>query len=301
MVFLGADFVTYKYNIYLPGGKMPKTNNPLAQFFRQPAIYIRLPSGGHGWPAGTLNLPPNGELPVLPMTAIDEITYRTPDALFNGEAVVSVIQSCVPNIRDAWAIPVTDLDSILVAIRIASYGHAMEIDTACPACKEEALFGLDLRTVMDRLKSADYSNPLTVGDLTFYFRPLDYRQVTDNSILQFEQQKTMQMVSDADASQQDKVSQLNRMMRQLVDATVTVLAQSIMEIRSSNAHITEHEHILEYMQNCDRSVFSQIRDYAVALREASELKPLNITCPSCQNKYEQAFTLDTARFFESAS
>ena len=111
----------------------------------------------------------------------------------------------------------------------------------------------------------------------------------------------MQMVSDADASQQDKVSQLNRMMRQLVDATVTVLAQSIMEIRSTNAHITEHEHILEYMQNCDRSVFAQIRDYAVALREASELKPLNITCPSCQNKYEQAFTLDTARFFESAS
>jgi hypothetical protein len=301
MLFLGADFVTYKYSIYLPGGKMPKTNNPLAQFFRQPAIYIRLPSGGHGWPAGTLNLPPNGELPVLPMTAIDEITYRTPDALFNGEAVVSVIQSCVPNIRDAWAVPVTDLDSILVAIRIASYGHGMEIDTACPACKEETLFGLDLRTVMDRLKSADYSKPLTVGDLTFYFRPLDYRQVTANSIVQFEQQKTMQIVSDADASQQDKVSQLNRMMRQLVDATVTVLAQSIMEIRSLDAHITEHAHILEYMQNCDRSVFAQIRDHAVALREASELKPLNITCPSCQNKYEQAFTLDTARFFEPAS
>jgi hypothetical protein len=61
-------------------------NNPLAKFFRQPAIYVRLPSQGRNWVTGTINYPESGELAVLPMTAIDEITYRTPDALFNGEA-----------------------------------------------------------------------------------------------------------------------------------------------------------------------------------------------------------------------
>ena len=55
-------------------------------------------------------MPENRELPVYPMTAIDEITYRTPDALFNGQAVVNVIHSCVPNIKNAWEIPGTDLD-----------------------------------------------------------------------------------------------------------------------------------------------------------------------------------------------
>ena len=56
-------------------------NNPLKQYFRQPAIYIRLPSQGKNYPEGSLNMPPTGELAVYPMTAIDEITYRTPDAL----------------------------------------------------------------------------------------------------------------------------------------------------------------------------------------------------------------------------
>lgn len=60
---------------------MTQSANPLKQFFRQPAIYLRLPSNGDFWPAGSLQMTPNSELPVYPMTAIDEITYRTPDAL----------------------------------------------------------------------------------------------------------------------------------------------------------------------------------------------------------------------------
>ena len=63
------------------------SNNPLTQYFRQPAIYVKLPSNGQHYPEAALNMPANNELPVYPMTAIDEITYRTPDALFNGNAV----------------------------------------------------------------------------------------------------------------------------------------------------------------------------------------------------------------------
>ena len=136
------------------------SNNPLKQYFRQPAIYLRLPSQGQHYPMGAINMTVSGEIPIFPMTAIDEITYRTPDALFNGTAVVNVIQSCVPNIVDPWAIPSIDVDAILVAIRIASYGHNMEIETGCPGCKSTNTYGLDLRSVLDQLKSADYSAPL---------------------------------------------------------------------------------------------------------------------------------------------
>ena len=62
---------------------MAQNDNPLRRYFRQPAIYIRLPSAGKFYPPGTLDMPANNELPVLPMTAVDEIVSRTPDALFN--------------------------------------------------------------------------------------------------------------------------------------------------------------------------------------------------------------------------
>lgn len=271
--------------------------NPLSQFFRQPAIYIRLPSRGQGWPAGSLDVPPDSELPVYPMTAIDEITYRTPDALFNGESTVSVIQSCVPNIKNAWAVPSTDLDTILVAIRIASYGHGMDMDTVCPKCKEEATFELDLRSIIDKIKSADYNMPLVIGDLSVYFRPLDYRQITDNNLIQFEQQKTMQIMGNADAPEEAKVSQLNKMMKTMMEATVNVLSQSISEIRTGSAIVQDPNQISEFMHKCDRNIFNQIKDHAVKLRESSELRPLKMRCRSCQNEYEQVFTMDMTRFF----
>ena len=238
---------------------------------------------------------------MLPMTAIDEITYRTPDALFNGEAVVSVIQSCFPNILDAWAVPVTDLDSILIAIRIASYGHDMDISTQCPKCQTESDFGVDLRTVMDSVQPTDYQQGLQIGDLSISFKPLNYREVTNNSQSQFEQQKTLQLLNQAEELGQTQTEQLNAMMKKIVEITIHAIAQSISVIRTNDAVVTDTDHILEFLTNCDRTVFGQIRDFAVALREKSELRPLKLKCSSCNHDYEQGFTLDMSRFFGSAS
>ena len=106
--------------------------NPLSKHFRTPGIYIKLPSGGRYWPENALNLPLNGELPIYPMTTKDEIILRTPDALLNGSGVVSLIQSCCPNISDAWQTPNIDIDAILIAIRIATYGHNISFQSNCP-------------------------------------------------------------------------------------------------------------------------------------------------------------------------
>ena len=170
------------------------SNNPLRQFFRQPAIYLRLPSGGQYWTPGALDMPENGEIPIYPMTAIDEISYRTPDALFNGQAVVNVIQSCVPAIKDAGKIPNTDLNAILVAIRIASYGHDMDIASTCTECKNQDEFSADLRMILDNLKSPDYSERIDQGDLQIVFKPATYEDQNKSAMEQFEKQKFLQQV-----------------------------------------------------------------------------------------------------------
>ena len=132
---------------------MPKKVNPLAGYMRQPKIYIRLASGGAYWPQGSISIPENGELAVYSMTAKDELTFKTPDALMNGQAVVDVIQSCVPAIKDAWKCPNIDLDLILVAIRIATYGETMEITHRVPKIDEEVTHQIDLRVLLDQLSS----------------------------------------------------------------------------------------------------------------------------------------------------
>ncbi len=275
-------------------------NNPLTQYFRQPAVYIRLPSGGKFYPPGTLQMPPNSELPVLPMTSVDEITYRTPDALFNGTATVNVIKSCVPSIRDPWVMPSTDIDAVLVGIRIASYGHEMEIGTTCPACNEADEVSVDLRRVNDMISVGNYDQVLNIGDLEIYFKPITYRTVNQNNQVQLEQQQAMQLIN-SDADEKIKIDQLTKSLAVINETTLTTVAQSIAAIKTPQAMVTETEFIVDFLKNCDSKKFNQLRDYVIGLKQASEVKPLDLTCKECGHKYKQAFTLDLSSFFEDAS
>lgn len=280
---------------------MTQSANPLKQYFRQPAIYLRLPTGGKYWPPGSIELTHNGEFPVYPMTAIDEITYRTPDALFNGQAVVTVIQSCIPNVKNAWEAPTTDINSMLVAIRLASYGHELEISSTCPSCDTSDDYALDLRHVLDQLKMPDFESTMQHGDLEISFGPISYEIQNKSNQEQFDEQRMIQSVTESDLPEADKLKRLNDAMRRITELTVDALKWSISGIRTPGAIVSETEHIQEFLVNCDRKLFNLIRDHVINLRKTSELTPLGITCDNCQHEYKQTVTLDMTSFFEPAS
>lgn len=279
-------------------------NNPLQKYFRQPAIYVKLPSDGKFYPPGTLEMPANGEIPIYPMSAIDEILSRTPDALFNGSAVTQLFQSCVPNIKDPWAIPQIDIDLLLTAIKIASYGHEMEMSTTCPHCNDTTDYSLDLRTVIDKYGSPDYKKSLDMGDMQIYFKPLNYFQINEMSKKQFEQQKALQIAtSDAEGQEDAKVSAMGQALTNLTMMTLGSIADSISVVKSGDDVVEDPEHIKEFIMNADSKIFNRIRDHITSMRESTEMPPLKIICSNeeCKKDYEQPFTLDISNFFVSGS
>jgi hypothetical protein len=144
---------------------MPSINNPLRQYFRRPSLYLKLPSGTQAYTPDVVDYPETGELPIFPMTAIDEITSRTPDALFNGSAIVDLIKSCVPAIKNPWAITNIDLDAVLIGIRAASEGTEMEITSICPACNEDSKYGVNLINILAGFRPGNYDEELKINDL----------------------------------------------------------------------------------------------------------------------------------------
>lgn len=278
-----------------------ENTNPLQKYFRQPAIYIQLPSEGRYYPEGSLDMPPNRELPVYPMTAMDEISYRTADALFNGSAIVSVISSCVPNIKDPWQIPSVDMDALLIGIRIASYGHELDIDTVCPKCEQENTFVLDLRNIMEQVTMPDFDSTVSIGDIEIYFQPLNYKLQNENAIKQFEDQKVLQSVPEADLPEDRKLELINAALVKLGEMTISGIGQSISMIKAGNDIVTEPAHIHDFVKNCDRKFFNQLREKIISIREQSSLQPVNVQCGSCSEQYETPFTLDASNFFGSDS
>jgi len=276
------------------------TNNPLKKHFRHPEVYVRLPSNGRFYSKDSLEMPENGELPVYPMTAMDKITVRTPDALFNGDATVKVIQSCIPAIKDATGLPTSDLAALLIAIRIASNGHMLDISTTCPKCKHEDEFQLDLRVVLDGVKIGDYGKPLFLDDMEIYFRPVSYKHASASAIQQFAHQRSLKQIESMGSSMTDeeKLVRIHEAIKVLSEMSVESLSESISHIVVDDTTVTDRAHIGEFIENASASDYDAIRAYALALREVSELDNLKITCSECEHKYEMPLDLDTSSFFD---
>ena len=272
-------------------------NNPLRQYFRRPALYVSLPSKGSFYPQGSIEMTENGELPVYPMTAIDEITSKTPDALFNGIAICDIIKSCVPAIKDPWAMPSMDIDAILIAIRAATNGNDLEIESKCPACEEEATYGINLIGLLSGMKSGDYASTLNLGDLKIKFRPLNYTNINNGNLAQFNMQREIvaleNMTDDDERKEKSSITMMN-----ISKINTEMMANSIEYIViPTGEHVDQKEYIVEFLENCDRNTHDTIRKQIGSLRESSTTKPQKIKCIHCANEYEQPLALNVTDFF----
>ena len=251
--------------------------NPLASFMRQPKIYIRLPSGGEYWPEGSVDIPETGELPVYSMTAKDELMLKVPDALMNGQAIVDVIQHCIPAVKNAWMTPNIDLDVLLIAIRLATYGEMMTTPVKF-GDDLELEYQMDLRILMDQLMNQITWNPIVSvnENLTVFVRPLNYRQLSSAALKTFETQKLMQVVNDDKISENDKINLFKESFKKLSDATLGTISDSISKIDSSEGSTDNPAFIKEFVDNIDKEIFNVIQKHLEMLKENNTIKPMTV-------------------------
>lgn len=278
------------------------SDNPLKKYFRQPAIYLDLPSKGLFYPEGALELPENGEVPVYPMTAMDEITYKTPDALFNGNATAEVVKSCIPAIKDPWQMLTFDVNTLLIAIRIASVGHEMDIASTCPECDFTADYTIDLRSIIDRKPDIDeYKKTVTIGDLEIQLKPMTYKEANENNLIRFEEDRLTALILNDELDEETKIKMLADSFKNITKHSIQAIERSVMSIRTPDGVATEPEHIQEFLHNCEQDIFNAIKDRVIELRDLENLKPFHIKCSECGHEYEQSYTMDMSTFFDQGS
>jgi hypothetical protein len=277
--------------------------NPLRKYFRQPKVYITLPSKGKFYPEGDIEIPETNEFPVFAMTAKDELTMKTPDALLNGAATVDVIRSCIPTIKNPWAMPSIDLDAALIAIRIATYGDQMEITTKVPGTGEERTFTIDLRQLLNKLVTKEYNTETVINDMKVSIRPLTYKEFTDASLKTFEEQRIFNLVNDDEIPDQEKLARFNVSFQKLTDLTVTSLAKSIVKITIGDTEVTNNVHIDEFVKNADKDFYNQVLAHIETQRDLFVLEPLKVTsseediAAGAPKEYEVPITFDQSNFF----
>ena len=283
---------------------MTENTNPLNKYFRQASIYVALPSGTD-YPLDVVTPSKTGEIGIMPMTAKDEIRFKTPDALMNGQGVVDVIESCVPDIKDAWQIKSYDLDTILVAIRIATYGETMEINFNVPGANESVAHTVNLPAILDEIQKTTVDTAFTLKDgLKITVQPLTYKDMTSTSLQTFQQQKMYTAIQDSELPDEDKATRFNDAFKKLTDLNASILLKNMASITMTDGTvITDPAHIKEFVDNANTTVIKEIETKLMDLRTQGAVKPLKLKASEEQIKkgapasYEVPVTFDTSNFF----
>ena len=283
---------------------MTENPNPLNKYFRQASIYVKLPSGTD-YPQDVVAKSETGEIGIMPMTAKDEIRFKTPDALMNGQGVVDAIQSCVPDIKDAWQVKSYDLDTILVAMRIATYGETMEINFNVPGTDESVSHTVNLPSILDQLNTTKVDTEIKLKDgLKITVRPLTYKDMTSTSLQTFQQQKMYSAVQDSQLSDEDKASRFNDAFKKLTELNSSILLKNIDHITMTDGtEISDAGHIKEFIENASATLVKEIETKLMDLRTQGAVKPLRLKATEEQIKkgapatYEVPVTFDTSNFF----
>lgn len=269
--------------------------NPLQKYFRQPKLFISLPSKGLYYTPESINGDVE-KMPIFAMTGMDELIMKTPDALFNGEATVKLIQSCCPYILDAHKIPTIDLDVLLVAIRMATFGKDMSISHTCTECGTENDFGIDLTTVMDHYSTKQFDSRLKLNDeVTINLKPLTYEEMTVVNMENFKLQKTLSQITEIEPERRQQV--MDEIYAKLADIQVHVFLTAIESIQIPDSIVTEKEHIREWLTNTARENYTLIKDKLEKNKDIWNMPKQKIACTNCGTENSIEVVMDQSSFF----
>ena len=274
----------------------------LNQFKRQPKVYVDLPCQGNFWQLGTLDEHIN--VAVYGMTAMDEILIKTPDALFSGESTAKVIESCVPVVKDAWAMPTYDLDFLLIAIRIATYGEGMDIETPCPYCKHSTQSTLNLNLLLQDFAQKQPQQSFDIKGLTVHIKPLTYKQWSKFNIDEYTIRRQILNYQKQELDDIEKEKIVRELLDNLSQLSLNVSVLQIESITDSEGNTEKSpQEILDFIKNTDQLFYKQLQANIERIKEEWQLPQIEVACGSeeCGKTYKTNLTMDYANFFVNRS
>ncbi len=281
-----------------------KTESKLSKYYRAPKLYVQIPSQGAFNPEMEQSM--SGELAIMAMTGRDEVLTKNPDALLNGEAITSIIKSCVPGIGNPKDIPITDVDTLLIAIKIASSGDEHEVSAKCPACKTETRVTVNMRNLLATAKmlESEYVVTLDTG-IKVYIKPYTYQMQTEAALSAFNETKAIQqLATEGKDISADAMSVYNKSFNKMADMSVSLLARSIQKIVTPEGDEESHAgEIFTFLQNIDSTAARKIDEKLAEINSLDIDKRISLTCDDskCSKEWETVLDINPTDFFVTGS
>lgn len=280
---------------------MTNTPNPLANHFRQPKLYMKLPSGGLFNTKSQLDMPNSNEVAIFPMTAKDEILMKNPDALLNGEAVLQVVKSCVPSAIEPSELTNLDVDAILMGIQAATFGDEMEVTANCEACEKELTGATSIQDALDQIEPLKEDVIIDYQGLKVFLRPVRYKSTIEAGLINFQTTRSLQSIADL-PDDMDKLKIFNENFNRMAVLNFNLICDSIEKIiieksEDENIEVSDRDQIVEFLENCEASIGKQIEEQTTKISTTGITKKVTFQCDECNETTDKEIVLDPVNFF----
>ena len=283
---------------------MANNSNPLSGYFRAPKLYTKIPSGGRFYTPDILDMPSSNELPIFPMTAKDELIMKNPDALLNGEAVASLIISCVPSVRKPKALISNDVDALLVAIQGATYGDDINVKGTCPKCQKECSGvasvegALETMTVLEETYKFETHNGLTIE-----LKPFSYESTIKAGIANFKSTRSLQSLSEI-KDEMEQLKAFNESFLRIAALNFDLIVDSVAGVSGigeagEKFSVTDPKLIREFLENCETVIGKTIEEKITNMNKIGVNKNVQLECEE-HGPFAQEVGFDPVNFFTAS-
>lgn len=278
-------------------------DNPLKQFFRQPALYVKMPTNGRWYSQTEVTMTIDGELPVYGLTAIDEVMLNTPDAMLNGQSLEKVISNCAPDVKNVKKLLLPDLEALFLAIKSATNSGKYDFDRNCPKCEHENNFEINCQTLLDTMSYVDDSDcVINLNDeLMVHVKPYSFEMRQLFMQREFEEERTLKAIdaTNQELDEFEKAKILGESIERLSKMTFDLVSKSIDRIimTKQGATVTDPAHISEWLISINKQQADSVMEAVNGLNGIGVNKVIPAQCNECGHEWTETLNFDPVSFF----
>lgn len=255
--------------------------NPLMSAIKLPGRIFQLPSRGIFYKNGELaDDVKNGEVHVMPMSALAEIHMKNPDQLFSGHAIETVFQECVVGINKPGSLLSKDVDAVMMFLRTVTYGPTYEFTAVhnCEHAKNHSYIA-DVDTCINETKMID---PTIIESL--------YKiELPSGQVVRLEPSRYSQVIELLKANEGKEKITVDDMKANLIMMLTSVV------VRVDD--VTDPKHIKEWLSKIPSPWVNRIAEKIESINDWGPVMRWSGKCRDCNEEFEIELPINPVSFF----
>ena len=156
--------------------------------------------------------------------------------------------------------------------------------------------------ILGSLRCPDYNDPLKHKNLKIKFKPQQYFAVNRANMLEFQEQRILNVLADPDIDPESRAAQLTDAMDKLYKLSINACTNSTEYIETEDGlRVDNADFINEFYTNAESGLIKEVQAKIGEFVKAAKPETLTLQCQACTKSYKVDLTFDYASFFGNGS